>query len=244
MSGIISLFLSIFTIGLITSCSRSEITPISPLITHSLHANPKQNCFEGIWYNPEETSFWSSSHMKVYIAPVNIDFIKAQFPKEAPLLAKQFREELCQDIAHALKNKSLQSQKRITWQLVDHPSPNGVTLTVAIVKLKPTNVGGNIMSDLVSLFSPITGTSILLSRFMSGDVGIEGCLSNTETKTPIMEFQAFNTDPITLFSIKEFERFAFDKQNLQLFSGCISSLFIKGPSENIPKPKGIDLSPF
>lgn len=34
---------------------------------------------------------------------------------------------------------------------------------------------------------------------MSGDVGIEGRLSNTNTDAGIMEFKAYNTDPITLF---------------------------------------------
>lgn len=53
---------------------------------------------------------------------------------------------------------------------------------------------------------------------MSGDVGIEGRLSDMRTGTSIMEFKAYNTDPITLFSVKEFERFAFDQQNLQLFA--------------------------
>ena len=38
------------------------------------------------------------------------------------------------------------------WQLVDRPVPGSVTLSLAIVKLKPTDVGGNIMSDLVSFF--------------------------------------------------------------------------------------------
>ncbi len=52
---------------------------------------------------------------------------------------------------------------------------------------------------------------------MSGDVGIEGRLSNTNTDAGIMEFKAYNTDPITLFSVKEFERFAFDQRNLRLF---------------------------
>lgn len=54
------------------------------------------------------------------------------------------------------------------WQLVDRPVPGSVTLSLAIVKLKPTDVGGNIMSDLVSLVSPLPGTSLILGRFMSG----------------------------------------------------------------------------
>ncbi|XBD74991.1 hypothetical protein ABFY27_03080 [Akkermansia massiliensis] len=70
---------------------------------------------------------------------------------------------------------------------------------------------------------------------MSGDVGIEGRLSDMRTGTSIMEFKAYNTDPITLFSVKEFERFAFDQQNLQLFASGISAIFKGGPSSYIPK---------
>lgn len=87
-----------------------------------------------------------------------------------------------------------------------------------MVKLKATDVDGNIMSDLVSLVSPLPGTSLLLGSCMSGDVGIEGRLVDTRTDAGIMEFKAYNTDPITLFSVKEFERFAFDKRNLPGFS--------------------------
>lgn len=112
------------------------------------------------------------------------------------------------------------------------------------MKLKATDVDGNIMSDLVSLVSPLPGTSLLLGSCMSGDVGIEGRLVDTRTDAGIMEFKAYNTDPITLFSVKEFERFAFDKRNLRLFASGISSIFKDGPSSYIPKTGQIDLNPF
>lgn len=113
-----------------------------------------------------------------------------------------------------------------------------------MVKLKATDVDGNIMSDLVSLVSPLPGTSLLLGSCMSGDVGIEGRLVDTRTDAGIMEFKAYNTDPITLFSVKEFERFAFDKRNLRLFASGISSIFKDGPSSYIPKTGQIDLNRF
>ena len=60
----------------------------------------------------------------------------------------------------------------------------------------------------------------------------------------IMEFKAYNTDPITLFSVKEFERFAFDQRNLRLFSSCIADIFKAGPASSIPKTGEFDLDPF
>ena len=167
--------------------------PVSPLITHPLHADSRQSCFGGVWYNPSEQAVWNSPRLKVYVAPVNIDYIKARFPKESPSLAAQFRAGLQKDIRNVLENKSRQTGGRMKWQLVDRPVPGSVTLSLAIVKLKPTDVGGNIMSDLVSLVSPLPGTSLILGRFMSGDVGIEGRLSNTNTDAGIMEFKAYNT---------------------------------------------------
>ncbi len=244
MRGIISGLLLILGTGLFFSCSGFRPMPVSPLITHSLHADSRQSCFEGVWYNPTERSVWNSPRLKVYVAPVNIDYIKTQFPREAPALAEQFRTELRKDIRRVLGHKSKQTSGRMGWQLVDRPVPGCVTLNLAIVRLKPTDVGGNIMSDLVSLASPLPGVSLILGRFMSGDVGIEGRLSETRTDTSIMEFKAYNTDPITLFSVKEFERFAFDRRNLRLFSGCISGIFKAGPASNIPKTGEFDLDPF
>lgn len=230
--------------GLVFSCSSSQTMPASPLITHPLHADSRQSCFEGVWYNPRERAIWNSPRLKVYVAPVNIDYIKAKFPKEAPALAAQFRTELQKDIRRVLENKAKQTGGRIRWQLVDRPSPEGVTLYIAMVKLKATDVGGNIMSDLVSLASPLPGTSLILGSFMSGDVGIEGRLSDMRSGTSIMEFKAYNTDPITLFSVKEFERFAFDRRNLQLFASGISDIFKAGPASYIPAIGEIDLDPF
>jgi len=244
MHGIIPRLLLILGTGLLFSCSGSRTMPVSPLITHSLHADSRQSCFDGVWYNPTERSVWNSPRLKVYVAPINIDYIKAQFPREAPVLAEQFRTELQKDIRRVLEHKSKQTSGRMRWQLVDRPVPGCVILDLAIVKLKPTDVGGNIMSDLVSLASPLPGTSLILGRFMSGDVGIEGRLSEMRTDTSIMEFKAYNTDPITLFSVKEFERFAFDRRNLRLFSGCISRIFKAGPVGNIPKTEEFDLDPF
>lgn len=218
--------------------------PVSSLITHPLHTDSRQSCFGGVWYNPSEQAVWNSPRLKVYVAPVNIDYIKARFPKESPALAAQFRAGLQKDIRNVLENKSKQTGGRMKWQLVDRPVPGSVTLRLAIVKLKPTDVGGNIMSDLVSLVSPLPGTSLILGRFMSGDVGIEGRLSNTNTDAGIMEFKAYNTDPITLFSVKEFERFAFDQRNLRLFSNCIADIFKAGPASSIPKTGEFDLAPF
>ena len=180
----------------------------------------------------------------MYVAPVNIDYIKTKFPKEAPALAEQFRTELQKDIQRVLENRAKQTGGKIKWQLVDRPSPGGVTLYIAMVKLKPTDVGGNVLSDLVSLASPLPGTSLILGNLMSGDVGIEGRLSDMRTGTSIMEFKAYNTDPITLFSVKEFERFAFDQRNLRLFASGISSIFKGGPSSYIPKTGNFDLDPF
>ena len=185
--------------------------PVSPLITHPLHADSRQSCFGGVWYNPSEQAVWNSPRLKVYVAPVNIDYIKARFPKAAPSLAAQFRAGLQKDIRNVLENKSRQTGGRMKWQLVDRPLP---------------------------------GTSLILGRFMSGDVGIEGRLSNTNTDAGIMEFKAYNTDPITLFSVKEFERFAFDQRNLRLFSSCIADIFKAGPASSIPKTGEFDLDPF
>ncbi len=244
MYGAIPKLLLALGTGLVFSCSSSQHMPTSPLITHPLKADPKQSCFQGVWYNPTEQSIWNSPRLKVYVAPVNIDYIKTRFPKEAPALAAQFRTELQKDIQRVLEEKAKQTGGKIKWQLVDRPAPGGVTLYIAMVKLKPTDVGGNVLSDLVSLASPLPGTSLILGNLMSGDVGIEGRLSDMRTGTSIMEFKAYNTDPITLFSVKEFERFAFDQRNLRLFASGISSIFKGGPSSSIPKTGNFDLDPF
>lgn len=89
--------------------------PVSSLITHPLHADSRQSCFGGVWYNPSEQAVWNSPRLKVYVAPVNIDYIKARFPKESPALAAQFRAGLQKDIRNVLENKSRQTGGRMKW---------------------------------------------------------------------------------------------------------------------------------
>ncbi|MFR1411538.1 MAG: hypothetical protein ACLSUW_04045, partial [Akkermansia sp.] len=105
MSGTVSRFFLLLGAGLALSCSNSQKLPSSPLITHPLHPDSRQSCFEGVWYNPTEQAIWSTPKLNVYVAPVNINYIKTQFPKEAPALAEQFRTELQKDIAKVLEEK-------------------------------------------------------------------------------------------------------------------------------------------
>lgn len=230
--------------SLFFSCTSHPSMPASPLITHALHADSRQNCFEGVWYNPAEKGVWTEAQRNVYVAPININYVKTHFPKKAPALAEQFRQQLEQDIRTILAAKTKASGGKTSWKLVSRPTPGCLTLEIALVKLKATDAGGNIVSELVSLISPIPGTSLLLGHFMDGDVGLEGRLVNTRTSANAMEFKAYNTDPITLISVKEFERFAFDSQNLQDFAKEIAAIFRSGPDSTISGADKIDLDPF
>ncbi|MFR4223871.1 MAG: hypothetical protein ACLT38_09775 [Akkermansia sp.] len=56
-----------------------------------------------------------------------------------------------------------------------------------------------------------------------------------------MEFKAYNTDPITLFSVKV--NVLPSTNEFAAFSNCIADIFKAGPASSIPKT-GIDLDPF
>ncbi len=90
----------------------------------------------------------------MYVAPVNINYIKTQFPKEAPALAEQFRTELRRTSPESWKKRTDRPAAKSTE--TGFPSHEGgcIILDVAMVKLKATDVDGNIMSDLVS-WSPL-----------------------------------------------------------------------------------------
>ncbi len=64
------------------------------------------------------------------------------------------------------------------------------------------------------------------------------------TGTSIMEFKAYNTDPITLFSVKEFERFAFDQQDCSFSPAGISAIFQGRTFQLYSQDGEVDLDPF
>lgn len=107
------------------SCSNTPYRPISPLITHPLDAKKAHDSFTGIWHQP--VSAKSKPKQKrteyIYVAPVDIEAIRQQFPKTAPYLAREFRDSLQKEVQIVIQSRNAKAGNASLWKLSDRPAP-------------------------------------------------------------------------------------------------------------------------
>ena len=179
------------------SCSTPPYRPVSHLITHSLDAEKAHGSFTGIWHQG------ASAHPRqkkgtqyVYVAPVDMEAIRQRFPEAAPYLAREFRDSLQKEVQQVIEDRNAKAGNVFRWKLTDRPRTPGMQISLAIVQLKPTDVGGKVVALGVGIVSPIPGVSFMINHFSSGAVGIEGNISSLDSSSSLTEFSGHNTDPI------------------------------------------------
>lgn len=231
------LFRAVFSAAAIlflgVSCSSSPYRPVSPLITHAADIKEAHGSLSGIWCHPSAGQFLWKKHKQqyVYVAPVDIQAIRQQFPAAAPYLASEFRDSLQKEVRLLIDRRNAASGNHPQWVLSDRPRMPGVKISLAIVDLKPTDVGGKVAALGVGIVSPIPGISFIINHFSSGAVGIEGNIVALDNGTALKEFYGSNRDPINIFSCNSFEQFACDKYNLDRFALQIAEMLAENPAQ-------------
>ncbi len=202
----------------VSSCTLGPGKPVSGLIEHPLQKDNRYGEFDGIWFSGAKVP--SSAKVRyVYVAPVDVQTLKNVKPGMSAYLAGEFRQSLQKEVAAALNR----AQKETRWKIADTPRSPGVTLSLSIVKLKPSNVTGKVAA-LGAVPVPVPGVSFLLNEFSKGSVGIEGRVADNSGRGSFVEFAACNSDPINIFSCNQFEHFACGKYNLDLFAEDVAAL--------------------
>ena len=171
------LFRAVFSAAAIlftgVSCSSGPYRPVSPLITHAAELKEAHGNLGGVWCHPSAGQFlWKQQRRQyVYIAPVEISSIRQQFPEASPYLAREFRDSLQKEVRLLIDRNNEKPGHHVRWVLSDRPRTPGVKVSLAIVQLKPTDVGGKVVALSVGIVSPIPGVSFIINHFASGAVG-------------------------------------------------------------------------
>ena len=232
------LFRAVFSAAAIlftgVSCSSGPYRPVSPLITHAAELKEARGNLGGVWCHPSAGQFpWKQQRGQyVYMAPVEISSIRQQFPEASPYLAREFRDSLQKEVRLLIDRNNEKPGNHVRWVLSDRPRTPGVKVSLAIVQLKPTDVGGKVVALGVGIVSPIPGVSFIINHFASGAVGIEGNIVSLDNGTILKEFYGRNRDPINIFSCNNFEEFACDKYNLDRFARQIAEILEEDPSHS------------
>lgn len=222
---------AIFFLGV--SYSSGPYRPVSPLITHAADIQEVHGSLSGVWCHPSAGQFlWKKQERQyVYVAPVNIQAVRQQFPEAAPYLAREFRDSMQKEVRLLIDRRNAQPGNHLHWVLSDRPRTPGVKISLAIVHLKPTDVGGKVAALGVGIVSPIPGISFIINHLASGAVGVEGNIAALDNGTALKEFYGRNRDPINIFSCNSFEEFACDKYNLDRFAAQIAEMLAENPAK-------------
>lgn len=151
------------------------------------------------------------------------------FPKAAPYLEREFRDSVQKEVRLLLGRRNAQPGNHPHWVLSTRPRTPGVKISLAVVHLKPTDVGGKVAAMDVGIVSPIPGISFIINHLASGAVGVEGNIAALDNGTALKKFYGSNRDSINMFSCKSFEEFACDKHNLDRFAAQIAEMLAENP---------------
>lgn len=197
---------------IILSACTSDLKPDGSLITHELTHEPGSK-LDGVWKAKETGQYRQVKRGYIYFAPLDTSMIEKAHPEEAVQLRNQMSKHIVKYLGNTLDecNKVMKNQ----WHLTDNPHKATIRVDIQVVKLRPTRSGANFANLAVSLFSPIPGTSAILSEFNKGAISIEGRVSDAKTKESLYEFKDSNRDRTLLFSLNDYKRFGHSEKYMQ-----------------------------
>ncbi len=169
----------------------------------------------------------------MYFPPLDTSFIQKKYPQEAALLQTKMHDEIVRYVGEALLEKNKQFGTH--WKLAD--SRRGATFIVEmkIVKLEPTKGGINLLGFIGSFFSPVPGTSTVLSQFTKGSIGIEGRILDAATCRSLFEFKDTNKDETILFSFNDYGKFGHSEENMEKWVKELAKLIRRGTQTQQPE---------
>lgn len=224
-----------FSLLCVILCAAScapDLKPTSSLISHDLVHDRKKE-FDGIWVIPPTPHYHNMHHGRLYFSPLDTSLIKDKYPEEAALLQTQMHDLIVRKVGEALVENN--KKKHVDWHLADSPGKATLIVEMQIVKLEPTKGGVNLLGFIGSFFSPVPGTTTVLSQFTKGSIGIEGRIYDPVRHRSIFEFKDTNKDKTLLFSFNDYGRFGHSEENMEKWADALAELIRK--SAQVPTAK-------
>lgn len=217
------LFALLTLLAFIVSCTP-DLKPASSLISHELVYDRKGG-FDGVWALPPAKRHHPIRRGSLYFSPLDTSRFKDKYPQEAELLQTKMHDLIVGNVGEALaeNNKKL----HIDWRLAQSRDEATLVVDMEIVKLEPTKGGVNLLGFIGSFFSPVPGTTTVLSQFTKGSIGIEGRIYDPAIHRSIFEFKDTNKDETLLFSFNDYGRFGHSEKNMAKWAKDLADLIRK-----------------
>lgn len=210
------ILLSLAVAVVLPSCkslrSRIDTKPAAPSgfldPSHEMEAMGKKSPFLLTWSNtqPEQLEI-SARRTEIYIAPVDMFYLR---PIGTKLAGAQYRllkkERPVQRISDEIRAEFIEAFERSAaprYRVVDSPTPDSVTLQLALIELDPSSVTGNVVRKGASVV--LTPAAAAGSVFTNGRVAIEGRLIDSTEKWSLFEFGDREKDKFSFWTLRDFK---------------------------------------
>ena len=176
--------------------------------SHQMETLGPRSPFHSAWTSAsQEQRIESVGRTEIYIAPVNTRYLR---PIQGKMSERQNNrwggERPVERISNTIRSEfseAFRKSKSPRYRLVDQPTPNSVTLELALVELDPSSVSGNAIRKTATLFAG--PTPALASFLTNGQIAIEGRLTDTPNKWSLLEFADKEQDKLTFWTVRDFK---------------------------------------
>ena len=212
----LSLLLSLAFAVTLPSCSnlksKIDTKPAKPSgfldPSHKMTKMGPKSPFLLTWTNPQPEQLGVSARKtEIYIAPVETYYLRPIGTKLAggtyKLLKKDRPVERITNEIRTEFYKAFEQSPAPRYRVVFSPTPDSVTLQLALIELDPSSVSGNIIRKGASIgLTPIAAAG---SVFTNGRVAIEGRLIDTAEGWSLFEFSDREKDKLSYFTLRDFK---------------------------------------
>lgn len=187
---------------------KAKTAPISPFLEKRAEMRPLRDRLpmHYVWRNLDmETQKRVMEKRRIYIAPVSLAYLQPVTKDWARLemevgMTERDEEVMARELRRRFAVAFLGSPR---YRFAKEPGPDTVTLELAITQLSPTSIGGNVVKTASKFF--IGPLSAVFGIFANGNIAIEGKVSLSDTKVPVLQFADNEKDKVTLYTARDFQ---------------------------------------
>ena len=252
--------LAILLLALVTlpSCQRvrtmvkAKPASLSLFMEHrsEIKRQPSDAAFQYVWRTRDRQAHTQARPLtELYIAPVTTHFLRPMRTGTVRFddrLGTQ-RSPAAQEMAAKLRHEfaiALANSPAPRYRLVTAPTPNSLTLEMALIELNPTQPKINAAKLVAKLmFGPLGSVGGLMVQ-SSGNIAIEAKIRLSRSGNLLYQFADNESDKLTLYSIRDFRPYGHVDKSISEWAGQFVDLTSQRPGTQISDASFWTLAPF
>ena len=225
---------------------------LSPFIEHrnEVKRQPTNAAFQYIWRTSDRQAHNEARPLtELYIAPVTTRFLRPMRTGTVRFddrLGTQ-RSPSAQEMAAKLRHEfavALANSPAPRYRLVTAPTPNSLTLEMALIELNPTQPKINAAKFVAKLmFGPLGSVGGLMVQ-SSGNIAIEVKIRLSRGGSLLYQFADNESDKLTLYSVRDFRPYGHVDNSINEWADQFVELTSQRPGTHISDASFWTLAPF